>query len=261
MNMLIFEESELENGNIFRVRGTRAIHIRNVLKLKAGDTLRIGKLHAGIGRGTVVEMNDEEIIVLAGELEEEVNPPSRELLLAMPRPQSLKKVLQTAACMGVGKIVLMNSAKVEKSYFSSPLLKPEEYQEHIRLGLEQGVSTRAPQVLVLSDRKPRKSTGFAAWLQEIFPEESTRRIVASPAGESSNKPSPLRVRPGDSRTPVFALGPEGGWSDDEIKAFLDFGFETVVLGTRVLRVETAVTAMLAQHDLLLLENSRLGQNS
>ncbi|WP_178101944.1 16S rRNA (uracil(1498)-N(3))-methyltransferase, partial [Pseudomonas yangonensis] len=59
------------------------------------------------------------------------------LILALPRPKMLKRVLQTVSAMGVPRLVLVNSYRVEKSFWQTPFLDPEALREQLILGLEQ----------------------------------------------------------------------------------------------------------------------------
>ena len=68
------------------------------------------------------------------------------LLLALPRPKMLKRVLQSVTSLGVKQLYLLNSYRVEKSYWGSPLLQADKLQEQLLLGLEQACDTILPQV-------------------------------------------------------------------------------------------------------------------
>ena len=252
MNMLLFEKSELDSAGLFRVTGDRAQHIAAILKLKPGDSIRVGLRDFGMGEGRIESCCAGEFFVKPGELLEEAPLPPRDLLVVLPRPQSLKKVLQTAATFGVRRVFFIASERGEKSYFSSAVLRPETLWEHLRLGLEQGVSTRAPEILVLSERKPRKSPGFTGWINEEFPEASYVRLFAHPEAVHGGNSLPMSEVLDASRGTVVAVGPEGGWTPAEEGAFFAAGFRPFRLGRRILRVETAVAAALAQHDLISL---------
>src|SRR5690606_28312505 len=76
------------------------------------------------------------------------------LLLALPRPKMLKRVLQTVASMGVPRLVLLNSYRVEKSFWQTPFLTPEAIREQLILGLEQSRDTVLPEVWIEKRFKP-----------------------------------------------------------------------------------------------------------
>ena len=167
--------------------------------------------------------------ILANQLRAKVDdpPPPRpgvDLLLAMPRPKALRKVLPAAASLGVDRIVLVNAARVEKSYFDSKVLASVE--ELSMLGLEQARDTILPQVLVRERFRPYVEDE----LDPMF--EGHVRLLAHPAAQE-------RAPQQDGRV-VIAIGPEGGWVPFEIDLLQAHGFTPFTLGPRTLRVEVAV---------------------
>src|SRR6185436_4086829 len=93
------------------------------------------------GWGEVVRSAPDEL-ELRVQLTDPPPPRARcDLVLAIPRPKALKKVLPAAASLGVGRIVLVNAARVEKSYFDSKVLAPAFLEELLVLGLEQARDT------------------------------------------------------------------------------------------------------------------------
>jgi RsmE family RNA methyltransferase len=159
----------------------------------------------------------------------------------MPRPKTLRKVLAGATAMGVKRIVVVNAARVEKSYFDSPLLHPAELREELALGLEQARDTAMPELLVRERFRPFvEDEAPVLWA-------AGRRLVAHPTVEQPIERCDL----GDTTTPaVVAIGPEGGWVPFELALFERLGFQPFTLGTRILRVETAVVTVLGQLELL-----------
>lgn len=272
MNLLLYHSSEKDSEGQLLVIGERALHIREVLKLKVGDRLRVGEIGIGLGTAEVVEILEGGVRLRPGELVLEVPRVQRDIILAMPRPQSLKKILQSIATMEVGRICIISSERVERSYFSSPLLREENLFEQLRLGLEQGMSTLVPQIEIFPSIKPRNNEKFAGWLEEHFPKSDFQRSIGHVL--DSNTPSsfaPLSQKGRGQKQErknlgmgtlfgqdnigmpcVFAIGPEGGWSAGEVGVFLSAGFHPFSLGPRILRVETALVATLAQHELLLM---------
>ncbi|HQH26071.1 MAG TPA: RsmE family RNA methyltransferase, partial [Oligoflexia bacterium] len=160
-------------------------------------------------------------------------------------PQILKRVLHTSAMMGVRHLFLIRSARVEKSYFSSPLLQPQKMFSYLREGLEQGVSTILPQVS-LHQR-------FRGFLEEELPratEQTSCALLAEPSAEQSLWALARSRGFRNGENALLAVGPEGGWQDHEVAAFRDHGFAPFHCGPRVLRVDAAVCSLLGQIDLL-----------
>ena len=253
MNLLLLESAELEEApnDLFlaRLAGRRAEHVAEVLRAEPGQELRVGVVAEGDaapwpagarGRGRVLETSADrlllEIALAAAPLEEE--GPRIDLALALPRPQGLHRVLQAAAVMGVGRIDLFRSYRVEKSYFSSPSLRADEIRRQLLLGAEQGLRTRLPPVAIHPRLRPfLDDPGLLA--------PADLGLLAHPGGLPIEAAPPFA-----ERRVVLAIGPEGGFIDFEVEAFKARGFLAVDLGPWVLRSETAVVAGLAQLGLL-----------
>ncbi|WJN59104.1 16S rRNA (uracil(1498)-N(3))-methyltransferase [Pseudomonas sp. SO81] len=233
MNLLLLEDADFVAADRAVLEGRRLKHLHEVHRAEAGDQLRVGRLGGLMGRGTLLAL-DEQHAELQVELDQP--PPAKlplTLLLALPRPKMLKRVLQTVAAMGVPRLVLLNSYRVEKSFWQTPFLEPETIREQLILGLEQARDTVLPEVVVEKRFKP-------------FVEDRLPAIAAGTLG--------LVGHPGDfpacpravSEAVTLAIGPEGGWIPYEVDKLQEAGLQPVQLGERILRVETAVTALLAR---------------
>ena len=185
----------------------------------------------GEGRLLRLEAHEAEL-----EIRLDQPPPAKlplTLLLALPRPKMLKRVLQTVAAMGVPRLVLLNSYRVEKSFWQTPFLEPQAIREQLILGLEQARDTVLPDVLVEKRFKP-------------FVEDRLPALAADTLGLLGH-PGAYPACPRAVEGPVtLAIGPEGGWIPYEVEKLQAAGLAPVQLGERILRVETAVTALLAR---------------
>lgn len=238
MNLLLLEDRDLDpaagSGRRAVVTGERLLHMRKVLRAEVGDSLEVGRLGGGIGRGTIVELSRERVVLDLGPLDREPPAPLPvTLVLALPRPKFVGRILQSAAAMGVKRILLVQTARVEKSYWHSSVLLPEALRRHLMLGLAQARDTVLPEIECL--RGPRDLTDALPGLVR----DHERVLVADAAGAEA---CPLGVE-----TPTALLvGPEGGFLDDELALFGQAGARTVSLGPRALRVEHAVVALLSR---------------
>ncbi|RKH05218.1 16S rRNA (uracil(1498)-N(3))-methyltransferase, partial [Corallococcus sp. CA053C] len=164
-----------------------------------------------------------------------------DLLLAIPRPKALKKVLPAVASLGVDRVVLVNAARVEKSYFDSKVLDGAFVRELLIQGLEQARDTRPPEVLVRERFRPFVEDELDA----IFGTDALRLLPHPPARQ------PLQAAGvAEARRVVLAIGPDGGWVPFEAELLEAHGFQPFSLGPRILRVETAVPVLLGQVTLL-----------
>jgi len=242
LNLVLLEAGDLARDGSIRLTGRRALHLTTVLRTAPGSRIRVGLVGGLLGEAEVRSADPGEV-VLAATLDRPPPPASPvSLLLALPRPKILRKVLQAAAAMGVKRIALVGSYRVEKSYFGSPLLEPEAIREQLLLGLEQGRDTVLPTVTIDRFFKPFVEDA----LEAVFP--SCARLLAHPV----DAPLVEALPPSAPRqTAVVAIGPEGGWTSYEVGALRAGGFVPFSLGPRALRVDQAVPFAVGQVELLL----------
>lgn len=226
MNLVLLFEDDFVAPGRARLGGRRLQHVANVHRAAAGDELVVGVAGGRIGRGRVVRLDD--VLELEVVLDADPPPPiDINLVLAVPRPKVLNRVIASATSMGIKRIELINAWRVEKSYWSSPRLSDDNLRRQAILGLEQARDTILPSIAV--------HRFFRRFAEETLPPlaRATRALVAHPGART---PCPR-----DVGGPVtLAIGPEGGFIDEEIASFERAGFEAVSIGARILRVETAV---------------------
>ncbi|MDX2171160.1 MAG: 16S rRNA (uracil(1498)-N(3))-methyltransferase [Deltaproteobacteria bacterium] len=233
MNLILLHPADFVAGDRVRLGGRRLAHVRAVHRAAAGDVLRVGVLDGRIGEGRVTAI-DDAALEMTVVLDREPPPPAPlRLLLALPRPKVLRRVVQCVAAAGVKELVLCNAWRVEKSYWSSPSLDDEAVREDLLLGLEQGGDTLLPRVRLERLFKPFVEDRLAAWAA------GTRGLLAHP---HATTPCPRGV----AEPVTLAIGPEGGFIQYELDALVAQGFEPVSLGPRPLRVEHAVAALLGR---------------
>jgi 16S rRNA (uracil1498-N3)-methyltransferase len=245
LNLLILTEKDRLSGDLFAIGGKRRRHIINVLRSSVGDSLGVGLVDGPTGSG-VIESSEKGKFVLNCTWQEEtaIDDPPVELILALPRPQTLKKVLQTAATMNVANIHIINANRVQQCYFNSSTMAPETIRKNLLEGLSQGKTTRLPKVTV--------NQRFKCFFEETLP-----RLISDHSGE------PLKlVADVDADTYInksllanrsriyLAIGPEGGWVPFELELMHQQGFVPITIGHWPLRVENAVVATLAQTKLV-----------
>src|SRR6478609_7821408 len=225
MNLLLLTPEDLLPDGTARLTGRRLVHARDILRVSSGDTLRCGLLGGTCGTGTVTSLT-ADALTLALTLGDPPPPrPGVDLLLALPRPKALKRLLPQLAQLGLDRVVLLNAARVEKSYFSSPALSSEVQRELLCQGLEQAQDTRLPEVLVRERFRPFVEDELDA----RFP--GGERLLAHPAPSHAPVPPPARssTRSQASRT-LLAIGPEGGWVPFELELLQVRGFQLFSAG-------------------------------
>ncbi|BAP77225.1 16S ribosomal RNA methyltransferase RsmE [Pseudomonas sp. MT-1] len=233
MNLLLLEAADFVAADRVVLRDRRLTHLHEVHRAEAGECLRVGLLGGQMGQGQLLRLDATEAEL---RIELQQTPPAKlpvTLLLALPRPKMLRRVLQTVASMGVPKLVLLNSYRVEKSFWQTPFLEPQAIREQLLLGLEQARDTVLPEVIIEKRFKP--------FVEDRLPQlvAGTRGLVGHP-GDYPTCPRAL------SEPVTLAIGPEGGWIPYEVEKLTEAGLQPVQLGDRILRVETAVSALLAR---------------
>jgi RsmE family RNA methyltransferase len=245
MNLILLEVADRDavDPALYRVTGARARHIEAVLRAGVGRRVRVGLLDGPLGEAEIVALGPGEVLLRAA-FEPETPPrPALDLILAVPRPKSLKKLLPELAALGVDRLFLLRTWRVERSYLESPLLRPEKMKPLFLEGLMQARATRLPEVHLAQRFRP--------FVEDRAPElfSGSLRLVAHPAARAPVASIGVGALGAETRV-ALAIGPEGGFIEPEIDSFHSAGFEAVSLGPRTLRVETAVVALLAQIELL-----------
>lgn len=233
MNLLLLEDGDFIAADTVQLSGRRLKHLLEVHRVAVGDSLRVGRIGGLMGQGQVLQLDAQRATL---EVSVDQPPPAKlplTLLLALPRPKTLRRVLQTVSSMGVPRLILLNSYRVEKSFWQTPFLEPAAIREQLILGLEQSRDTVLPDVVIEKRFKP-------------FVEDQLPAIAANTLGlvghPGDYPPCPRAV----AQPITLAIGPEGGWIPYEVEKLQLAGLQPVQLGERILRVETAVTALLAR---------------
>ena len=234
MNLLLLLPNDVVAGDgSVQISDHRTGHIRDVLRSKVGDRLRVGRLGGDLGVGVITALDDEGVR-LKVDLHQPPPPRHRfDIVLALPRPKMLRRVLRTVAEFGVEHLHLINSARVEKSYWQTPLLRQEKVHYALLAGLERASDTVMPHVYqhqrfrpFVEDRLPSICAGRPCWIAQMG--------------------SPLALRDTPQGQAVVMVGPEGGFVPFELNLVQQVIARPVNLGSRTLSVDTALTSVLAQ---------------
>jgi RsmE family RNA methyltransferase len=244
MNCILLPAANFSNESAHINAAAQIEHVNQVLGAKVGDTLKIGQLEGNLGSAVIADMMPERILLSNVSLTS-APPPKLDLtvVLALPRPKVLRRLIMDMTALGVRDIILINSYRTQKSYWQSPMLN--RLDEFVLEGLQQGIDTIAPRISLQKRFKPFVEDELANLI-------INRAIVAHPYSalsfsqyvqqqlESSELPH-RSVLP----SMVF-IGAEGGWIDYEVELLARQGCQAVHIGARILRTEAAVNAILGQ---------------
>lgn len=235
MNIIILPPSAFDDTTATIDNAEQLNHVKTVLKASVGDTLKIGKLGDKMGVGQIAYIDDK--ICTLENVRLDTDPPSKlgvTVMLALPRPKVLRRLIMDMTAFGVHHIILINSIRTDKSYWGSPLLA--RLDEFVLEGLQQGVDS-VPPVITLAKR-------FKPFVQDELPSliNDKSALVFHPYADTSFKAfihqNPL--------PDMIIIGAEGGFVPYEIELLASVGVRAVSLGERILRTESAVNATLGR---------------
>lgn len=235
MNIILLTEDDFigRGGGIVKITGRRFEHISKILRPEPGDMLSVGILGGKIGKARVISLNGSSVEMEVTVTYDPPNPGKTKLVLALPRPIALKRILTHVTSLGVKYITLLHSTRVEKSYWRSPALADAGIRQQLMMGLEQAGDTILPQVSMKME--------FRRFVRDELP-GLTKGSQAFVGNVDGKDPLPCDIK-GEV---TLVIGPEGGFLPYEVKLLEEAGCKCVNFGRRILRVETAVVAALAR---------------
>ena len=248
MNCILLPETSFQNGSAYINDLTQITHVNKVLTAKVGDTLKIGQLGGKLGSAIIKDIAPDSIQL--SDIQLTINPPPKlnlTVVLALPRPKVLRRLMMDMTALGVNDIILINSYRTQKSYWQSPMLT--RLDEFVLEGLQQGVDTVAPRISLQKRFKPFVEDELASLI-------TNRAIVTHPYSALSfaqymQQPQLENTEPAhrsvNSLLPSMVfIGAEGGWIDYEVELLAEQGCMAVNIGPRILRTEAAVNVILGQ---------------
>ena len=236
MNILLLPELKPNQTSISVDQGHQINHVHQVLGLQVGDSLKVGSLFGGIGTAIIEAVSDKQLLLT--DISLDTSPPDKldlTIVLALPRPKVLRRLIIDMTAMGVAEIILVNSYRTDKSYWQSPMLN--RINEFIAEGLQQGVDTIPPIIKFKKRFKP-----FVEDELSLLAKTHTM-AVAHPYGSLT-----LNQFISHSGLPqLLCIGAEGGWIDYEVNLLQANGCQPVTFGNRILRTEAVVNALCGRY--------------
>lgn len=233
MNMVLLEPHLTASADQWLIDNPRQLkHLQQHLQLSVGDTLKIGIRNEQRYLTEVLYVSEQRIIVKPIRVEAIPEKLPVHLILALPRPKVLRRIIMDVVTLGVERISLIHSYRVDKSYWQTPFL--QQLDDYVTLGLEQAGDTIAPEIQLYKRFKPFVEDVLPTWITEEKP-----AYVAHPYTESS---MPYAIQ----HSCILVIGPEGGFIPYEVDLFKKNGCQVMSLGNRILRTETAVSHILGR---------------
>lgn len=232
MNIILLDSRQTET-ELWSITSTRQLeHLQQHLQIQVGDTLKVG-IREGLRYLTeIVEISEKAVRLKP--LQEEAVPEKLPvtLIVALPRPKVLRRLIMDSVTLGVEKIILLHSYRVDKSYWQTPFL--QQLNHYIELGLEQAGDTIAPKIELYKRFKP--------FVEDILPgliSTDGPAYVAHPCAEQA---MPFAIE----HPCTIIIGPEGGFIPYEVDLLVKNGCQAVSLGNRIIRTETVIPYVLGR---------------
>jgi 16S rRNA (uracil1498-N3)-methyltransferase len=225
----------VEQGTL-RVEGEEVKHIRKVLRLKEGDEITV---FDGLGKelqGTIVEERLSSVVIRIEHVasSRKDSPLEATLAQSLLKGEKMDYLIQKATELGVKEILPFLSSR------SVPLLEKskrlERHRRWERIAVEASKQCGrgiVPKIESVQDYSEMLRTAPSNALRLILWEQEGMKLKE--IFESS----------GDKKKIFFVIGPEGGFSREEIEEGKRAGFIPVTLGKRILRAETASLCFLS----------------
>ena len=232
MNIVLLE-AEQTQSEFWKIDNPRQIqHLSQHVQLNAGDTLKVGIRNGERYLTEVISVSEQQIRIRPIQLEAIPTKLPVHLILALPRPKVLRRIIMDAVTLGVERISLIHSYRVDKSYWQSPFL--QQLDDYVTLGLEQAGDTISPEIQMYKRFKP-----FVEDVLPTFISDQKPAYVAHPYAEQQ---MPHAIQ----HSCCLIVGPEGGFIPFEVDLFKKNGCHARRLGNRILRTETAVSHILGR---------------
>jgi len=214
--------------------GERAAHLSKVLRAQIGQQFDIAA-NGSVRRGEIISVSADRVDFVLHEAADAPSSTQREvtLLLSIFKFDRMEWALEKAVELGVATIVPVVARRTETHLASAAEKRVERWRRIAREASQQSRRNSEPEIA-----SPLK-------LQDA---------IANPLGSCvvlSEHDSPARVSlkqifaKNQSEPLTLAIGPEGGWTEEELGLFKKNGWQFASLGPTILRAETAAIAALA----------------
>ncbi|MCR5216339.1 MAG: 16S rRNA (uracil(1498)-N(3))-methyltransferase [Lachnospiraceae bacterium] len=238
-----FVDQDAIHSDYITISGDDVNHIKNVLRMKPGETLVVSPRNEGDDKdyyGSIRSIEEEEVIVSIDWTEETRELPCKVYLFqGLPKSDKLEWIIQKAVELGVYEIIPVSMrrsiVKLDEKKAKGKVLRWQGISESAAKQSKRSIIPQVKEVMTFRESLAYlKDQGITTlWM----PYENARGMEATREAFEGLKKNPSKV--------AIMIGPEGGFDPEEVEAALKEGFLTLSLGKRILRTETAGMMMLS----------------
>jgi 16S rRNA (uracil1498-N3)-methyltransferase len=219
------------SGNRAALLGSHADHLTQVLRGRVGQEFDI-VAGQDVRRGRVASIVEGRVEFELGEVVPSVALPNLTLLLSIFKFDRMEWAIEKCVELGAARIVPVIAHRTEAHLATAAPKRMERWQRLARQASEQSRRSSPPEIsppIKLNDA--------------VSGATGNRIVLAASEDDTTLKDALQEIDP--SAEVTLAFGPEGGWTEPELKFFLDAGWTAASLGTTILRAETAAIATTA----------------
>jgi 16S rRNA (uracil1498-N3)-methyltransferase len=216
-------------GERAALTGEHALHLARVLRARVGQKFDV-VTGEQVRRGRIISVNEHRVEFELGERVPMDAVEPMVLALAIIKFDRMEWAIEKCTELGVARFLPLISRRTDPHLAAAAAKRVERWRRIAREAAEQSRRGDAPQI----DAPQR--------LKNVITDATGYRLVLAEAGAGSSLKQALQ---GAIDTPVIAVGPEGGWSGDEMQLFSRSGWQPVSLGATILRAETAAISAVA----------------
>jgi len=212
------------SGHTAALVGEHAAHLARVLRAEVGQQFDIAT-GAGVRLGTIISISDDRVEFALGLSREVKATPQVTLALSIFKFDRMEWAIEKCTEIGVARIIPVIARRSDAHLAGAAVKRLERWRRIVHQAAEQSRRSAPPEIASLVKLKD---------LAGVLP--AGTRIVLAESEEKTRLGEVLQFRPGEI---ALAVGPEGGWADDERAWFRESGWLAASLGLTILRAETA----------------------
>ena len=243
MHRFFSTHSDLTARQITIIDISEIHHMRDVLRLKNGDSVAIFDGSGKEAVGTIAAIKEAAITITVNSLRD--NKPSRNIRMilacAIPKKTKFEFIIEKCTELGVDEIIPMRTQRTEFISEESRINKKEERYKAVAINAAKQSKRSVVPVI-------RPVTKFENVLTNLSPD--TVGFIPHLGSDTKNLIQALKNKPA-TRNVIFFIGPEGDFTPDEVKKAREAGCIPVSLGPTVLKVDTAYICVVSLANLLL----------
>jgi 16S rRNA (uracil1498-N3)-methyltransferase len=223
-----FIADEFSTNRAFLI-GDHADHLIKVLRARVGQEFEIvtgGVVHLG----RILTIHDHEVEFALGEEVPAASPLPVTLAIAIFKFDRMEWAIEKGTELGVSRIVPLIARRTDPHLAEAAVKRVQRWQRIAREASEQSRRISPPEIT-----QPTK-------LNDVILIAGDTRVVLAESETQLTLKKAIHDRQGDL---VLAVGPEGGWTNDEVRSFANAGWISASVGETILRVETAAIVGIA----------------